>query len=303
VVILVGDAGWGDSMKLTEPRLGRGALVRAALTAGAASITVPGTLPATAATVSSVPALALTGGGNFLWWQLGAVDWLSSHFDLSGAQFVGASAGALSGTLAACDVSPQAAYESCARLNRENGFWDPDPRSGFARDFAGGTYAWLEELLPADARTRCNGRLHISVTQVEPPPGFGTRTVSDYRDRADLINANMASVHIPYLFGGTFAASFRGHPCIDGSVYLPNVSDLSKISQPPYLLPDGSQPGVRVCHADDSRIGTSYNEVKDFVKAGLSPREVEQLMEWGSSHFAALDAKGKLCALESLRRA
>ena len=51
--------------------------------------------------------------------------------------------------------------------------------------------AWLDELLPADAADICRDRLKLIVTNI---PSFKQTYVSDYSDKQDLIQANMASV-------------------------------------------------------------------------------------------------------------
>ena len=59
--------------------------------------------------------------------------------------------------------------------------------------------AWLDELLPADAADICRDRLKLIVTNI---PSFKQTYVSEYSDKQDLIQANMASV-------GTFFSSSR----------------------------------------------------------------------------------------------
>jgi hypothetical protein len=53
---------------------------------------------------------------------------------------------------------------------------------------------WLHDLLPADAAERCRGEVSIVVTQL---PFCNQVAISDYKDKADLINVAMASAHVP----------------------------------------------------------------------------------------------------------
>ena len=64
---------------------------------------------------------------------------------------------------------------------------------------------WLEELLPADAAERCRGRLHVVATHLPSlePHVFG----ATFHDRAALINALCASVHVPWLLDGCMSTS------------------------------------------------------------------------------------------------
>ena len=41
--------------------------------------------------------------------------------------------------------------------------------------------------------------------------------VNDYRDKADLINACMASAHVPFLLDYKLTRECRGRRCMDGS--------------------------------------------------------------------------------------
>ena len=62
---------------------------------------------------------------------------------------------------------------------------------------------WLDELLPEDAAQRCEGRVELLVTTLCPGrlaptvelPKMRVLAVSDFADRAALIDANLASVH------------------------------------------------------------------------------------------------------------
>ena len=61
----------------------------------------------------------------FFWWELGVLKYLHRHFDLTGVQLVGASAGGLVATLAACGVSEDRAVSAAAEkqswVQREQG--------------------------------------------------------------------------------------------------------------------------------------------------------------------------------------
>lgn len=276
---------------------------RAALQGGVASavsIIAPATAvaPAAAYSVGSRrPSIALPGGGNFFWWQAGAVAMLASTFDLSGAEFVGGSAGAMSAVMAGAGISDfKRIFNLEERLLDEGSEEElqsrPPYRAGYIR-------RWLDDCLPADACERCNGRVHICVTELAPT--FGTTTVSTYRDRDDLLDAVLASVHVPFWMDRRFCTTFRGTSCIDGSVYLPRLSEPSLLSRPPYTLPDGANADVRVFQFDDPRMNQEYDSLRDFL-ASKTPAQKLEMMEWGSSHIAQLDGRGELHALETLRK-
>ena len=203
----------------------------------------------------------------------------------------------MSATMAATGVDFREAFELEERLLAGAAEDDlhkvPPYWSGYVR-------RWLDSCLPADACERCNGRLHISVTELTPR--FGTTTISTYESRSDLIDAVLASVHVPFWMDPRFCTSFRGTSCIDGSVYLPRLSQPELLSRPPYALPDGKSADVRVFQFDDPRMRAAYPSPADFL-ATKSPSEKMQMMEWGASFVEELDAAGRLSPLEALRRA
>jgi len=136
--------------------------------------------------------IAFPGGGIYFWWQAG---WITCANISSDAHLIGASAGSLTAVLSKCGVNMEDAYSCAIRLCEEYGvFSEPQGLLGkwgfIVRD-------WLDALLPIDAHDRCRGQVHILVTQVallKWPPLKRIR-VSDFTDRADLIEACMASVH------------------------------------------------------------------------------------------------------------
>ena len=59
---------------------------------------------------------------------------------------------------------------------------------------------WLEEVLPADAADRCRGRVTVVMLRARNawfPLLLERVKVADYASRAELIDAVMASVHLP----------------------------------------------------------------------------------------------------------
>ena len=133
------------------------------------------------------------GGGIFFYWQAGVVCFLREQgYDLSTCSFSGASAGALTATLTATDVSFYDATDLALSLAAEGGVWD---RSGGLQGIWGPMIdEWLETLLPQSIE-ECIGRERLSLL-VTPIPSFGKTTVSEFLDRRDLIQCNMASVHL-----------------------------------------------------------------------------------------------------------
>lgn len=120
-----------------------------------------------------------------------------NSYDLSNTILSGASAGALSATIAKTSISPYKATELALQMSDDAGVWERP--LGLMGIWGGIIYEWLDELLPDDAAELVNDEtLHILVT---PTPSiehlsFGKRRVSQFDCREDLIKANMASVHL-----------------------------------------------------------------------------------------------------------
>ena len=135
---------------------------------------------------------------------------------------------------------------------------------------------WLHELLPDDAATICSGRVGLFSLAIWPP--LPQRVyVSDFESKEDLIEAAMASVHIPYFLDGrmtcvrarargfrvlTRACSrrFRGKRCIDGSVAARRDVVDTRRKQPVADAP----PTLLIDHNADPEIANS-RKFGDFV--------------------------------------
>jgi hypothetical protein len=120
----------------------------------------------------------------------------------------GASAGALIAAVANAGVPLPIVEEACVQLAADCLAHGTPGRLG------PGLRALLEKHLPPDAHLRCRGNTHVAVTKVVPV--WRPEVVSDFESRADLIEALMASAHIPLYLDGRWATRFRGKLVIDG---------------------------------------------------------------------------------------
>lgn len=139
-----------------------------------------------------LPHLIFPGGGLFFYWQAGTVTYLREQgYDMSVLTASGASAGALTATLMTAQVDFIQATELALQMSEEAGVWD---RSGGLQGIWGPIiHDWLDELLPENAVELVNHKLSLLVTTI---PSFGKDKVSTFRDKQDLIECNMASVHV-----------------------------------------------------------------------------------------------------------
>ena len=252
--------------------------------------------------------LAFPGGGLFFWWQAGAIQGLSRRIELSRTPCVGASAGALAATLAACECDMQQALRRAVQLSADAGAFDRGPW-GLYGIWGPIIRQWLDELLPSDAAERCRGRVSLLVNEprIAVPllpvagsvltdmgyPCVARRAVSDFTDRADLIDAAMASVHIPLFLDRTWAARFRGAPCVDGSLVLGRGAKL-ELELPGRFA---HCPALRLAPLRDPRMRERYGSGwRDFLR--LSGEEtVGEMIEWGERYVDVLEAEGQLAEL------
>jgi predicted acylesterase/phospholipase RssA len=136
--------------------------------------------------------LLFPGGGIFFYWQAGVVTYLrEGSYDLSKCGFSGASAGALTATLAVTGVDVYEATDLALKLAADAGVWDR--RGGLQGIWGPLIEEWLDELLPPSIEDVEDGRLSLLVTNI---PSFTKTKVSQFADRQDLIQCNLASIHL-----------------------------------------------------------------------------------------------------------
>eukprot|EP00208_Stichococcus_sp_RCC1054_P007605 CAMPEP_0206138018 /NCGR_PEP_ID=MMETSP1473-20131121/3011_1 /ASSEMBLY_ACC=CAM_ASM_001109 /TAXON_ID=1461547 /ORGANISM="Stichococcus sp, Strain RCC1054" /LENGTH=361 /DNA_ID=CAMNT_0053531321 /DNA_START=477 /DNA_END=1562 /DNA_ORIENTATION=+ len=166
-------------------------------------------------TVRPGPLLSGAGGGIFFFHQLGVLEFMQERYDMAAPEmaYVGASAGSLLVVLAACGVPAEAAVAGAARLAKEHGVFERP--LGVAGIWGNIIRAWLDELLPPDALERCRDRVSLVVTRV---PSFRQQYLHSFTSREDLLDAVLASAHIPFLLNWAPVARMRGEWLLDGSL-------------------------------------------------------------------------------------
>ncbi|KAL3794999.1 hypothetical protein ACHAW5_002168 [Stephanodiscus triporus] len=224
--------------------------------------------------------VAFPGGGLFFYWQAGVIAYLQEEgYNLSSHNTLvsGASAGALSATLAKTGVNTYDATTLALSMSEDAGIWDRP--SGLQGVWGSIIRDWLERLLPADAEERAEDGLVILVT---PVPSFGKLRISEFEDRHDLVAANMASVHLPWFLDGKLTSNFRGTQCIDGS-FLARPSDYfdEKLyySEGPRLI------------IDFKRDPVMKDRALEFIKV-VSKQTIWDILEQGKKHAKIMDRDG-----------
>lgn len=225
---------------------------------------------------SKSPYLLFPGGGLFFYWQAGVVTYLREQgYNLNEVRVGGASAGALTATLTAANVDFYDATELALRLAAKAGVWDR--ANGLQGIWGPLIETWLHTLLPDDVVETVNGKLCLLVTEI---PGMKKKRVDSFQSKHDLIDCNMASVHLPWFLDGKLTASFRNSPHIDGS-FLSKLSDFGVASKDHIIMPS--------FHRDPSMANLS---IFDFIKTA-SPDRIFHLLERGKSYAKEMEECGE----------
>lgn len=231
-------------------------------------------------TAPPAPLLSGSGGGIFYFWQLGVVKYLSERFDLTDPRlaFLGASAGSLMVVLAACGVPADNALAGAHKLALEHGIFERP--LGVAGIWGGLIRRWLDDLLPDNAVDLCSGRVRMVVTEV---PSFKQVYLDEFQSRDDLLDAALASSHIPFLLDWQPTARAAGKRFIDGS-----LRDFLEWKNSDLLTCNGA--AFVVDYSQDEKLKTAR---LDFVKL-RQYEEVKELMNMGYNYAQRMDAAGRL---------
>lgn len=239
--------------------------------------------------IEQPPHLIFPGGGIYFYWQAGAVTYLRENgYDLDATTMTGASAGALTATLAATNVDFYKATELALSLAADAGVWD---RSGGLQGIWGPMiHDWLDELLPEDAvdRVNKNARLTLLVT---PVPSFGKEKVRLFRNREDLIQGNTASVHLPWFLDSKLTATFRDRPYIDGS-FLARAEDYHA----PTTNAKSSYNNTLVLDYNQDPLYQSQS-LLSFVEA-VTQDGIYKMLEDGKRYASVMEERGMLSILK-----
>ncbi|KAJ1435212.1 acyl transferase/acyl hydrolase/lysophospholipase [Ochromonadaceae sp. CCMP2298] len=157
-----------------------------------------------------------TGAGIYFWWQLGVAKYLKENCikeDLYNTPFIGASAGSVTAAMLLCgadlDILPNAALE----LGREAGLFNR--KSGLAGVWGDLLLKWLQVSIPDDVTADMLKNLEIAVTPTFTKP----KLVRGFQNKLELIEAIMASCHVPLFLNGMPYTTYKGERVIDGSFW------------------------------------------------------------------------------------
>lgn len=276
--------------------------------------------PSTTSTTTTTNLIS-PGGGIYFFWQAGVVTFLrengyfrpphqeqqpqQQHQQHSTPRFcslTGASAGALTATLAATGVDFYEATELALSLADQSDVWC---RSGGLQGIWGDLiYEWLHQLIPATAVEELQQpRRHKLTLLVTPFPNVWDPKlkVRSFRDKNDLIAANMASIHLPWFLNSQFTATFRGQSVLDGS-FLAQAEDYycDDVGKAEMAF---TEEGVNKQHYSnniviDYKMDPLYRNQRmlSFIES-VEPSKIRQMMEDGKRYAQQLEAQGYFASL------
>uniref|UniRef100_A0A7S3K2A7 PNPLA domain-containing protein n=1 Tax=Aureoumbra lagunensis TaxID=44058 RepID=A0A7S3K2A7_9STRA len=161
--------------------------------------------------------LLLPGGGLFFWWQMGALERINEVKSEKDLRIAGASAGALAAVCAKSNVKCDEARKLAIELSDAAGIWERG-RFGLSGIWGQMIRKWLEELLPSNAaELNRETRLFLLARR-----RFGYQRIlaTDFLSKNDVIDAALASAHVPFFLDGKAEAKWRQYSCLDGSIFL-----------------------------------------------------------------------------------
>lgn len=162
--------------------------------------------------------LLFNGCGVNVFWQLGVVQQMQDVFrDDKHRAYLGISAGSIAAVFHACKVDTARAISLALAISQS--FRLHERRFGLIGLFGTLVRCWLVCVLPDSCADMCNGRVHIGVKAARN--AFRTSWHSSFSSKQDLIDAIMASCHIPFLIDGRLFATFNGMWCVDGCLFDP----------------------------------------------------------------------------------
>lgn len=241
--------------------------------------------------------LRFGGAGINYWWQAGAATFLQEKFDLSSIDLVGASAGAITAAMLVGNGSFEDGAELAIRQARDNDLWNK--KTGLAGIWGTLVRSYLEELIQAENLSTENmQRVHIAVT-----PQLvlqGTRLVSNFSSKSDLLDAVMASVHIPLFMNGRWFSNYRGERYIDGSFW-------GFIAKQQVPLPRHLQNAATFVSSEDIldinyQLDTRFVESQDrrnMVRL-ITPEGLYDMMHFGYEYMRKQERMGHLQDLDNI---
>lgn len=214
-----------------------------------------------------------TGAGLYFWWQAGTAKYLQSNNKINkNTTFIGASAGSLTALLLLCNVDFDKAAWRALDLAQKEGIFEK--KSGLVGILGNLLRKWLNEIVPDNITAKDLENLYISLT----PIGRSPFLVSAFQSKEDVINACLASCHVPLFMDGKPVAEYRGEQVIDGSFwYFVTKDRYAGLPLPLSKLAEANL--VWIDYGDDVKFLESVSG--NFLETPSNPNAIYKMMERG----------------------
>lgn len=159
------------------------------------------------------------GGGQYIYWMLGMVEYIKRWKDMKDIVMIGASSGALCAALVASGSSSDDVLRATQKVydkHRPTERW-----FGVFGIWSTMLEEWLDELLPMNAHEICTDKVHVIISRFIGP----WMSVSSFESRRDLIECLLTSSHVPLYMNYMPFRKFRGHWCYDGDFSIKKQDD------------------------------------------------------------------------------
>lgn len=229
-------------------------------------------------------ALYFSGAGIYFWWQAGAARYIQEHCDYSRMSVIGASAGSISAALLLSNADFSKTLDAALAIGERAGVYER--KNGLAGIWGSLVKEWLEEILPDDVTEDMYSNLQIAVT----PASINThKLISGFKGKADIIEACLASCHVPLFLDGRPTTNFRGENVLDGSFwYFVTKNRLSGMPIPPNLKPSEI---FWIDYCDDADFMQS---ISGNILGLVSPDRVAAMMDDGYNFMKREHYAGRL---------
>ena len=141
---------------------------------------------------------------------------------------------------------------------------------------------WLNELLPVDSHLLLKNTM-ISATPADLCQGVQQSVLSNFKDKEEVIQACMASVHIPFFMDKTPCRRYRDKYYLDGSFWPFVLGD--ELFNTWSRTPTASTlfPPEQVLNVDWRNDEIFANQVREGFTTMISPERVIDMMDAGYS--------------------
>jgi len=187
---------------------------------------------------------------------------------------VGASAGSLTSAFLLSKADLKYATQRALELAEKANIYER--KSGLAGIWGVLLKEWLQDVIPDTVTPEDLVKLYIAVTPTLKAP----KLVTGFQNKSDLIDACLASCHVPLFLDGRPFADYRGEPVVDGSFWY----FVTKNRENGLPLPSNTSASDMfwVDYGDDEQF---MSTISGNILSVIKPAEVVEMVEAGYNYM------------------